>query len=262
VQGEIVILGDARQRFSTRAIRALVEPFANSAVGAVGGDLVLLESIEDASEICRGIGAYWRYEKFIRSGESQLDSTVGASGAIYAIRRNLFKEIPDDIILDDVLIPMQIVRQGYRVVFQPAARACDRVSPTAETEFGRKVRTIAGNFQLFWKAPWLLSPRLNRIWWQTISHKAFRLIAPPCLAIAFITSIVMLHRPFYSTMLAFQILFYCSALIGFSCRKSHIKPMLVNIPYTFCLLNWATVVAFWRFVRGRQGVTWKITHVR
>ena len=146
--GAIVVLADARQRFEPDTVRALTRPFADPAVGAVSGELILTET-PDGPTVGRGVGVYWRYEKLIRKSESRVDSTVGATGAIYAIRRELFEPIPEDTLLDDVLIPLRIVRRGYRVLFEPAARAWDRVAASAGEELARKVRTLAGNFQLF-----------------------------------------------------------------------------------------------------------------
>ncbi|HKQ29731.1 MAG TPA: glycosyltransferase family 2 protein, partial [Burkholderiales bacterium] len=145
-RGEIVLLADARQRFDVGVLRALTRHFADPRIGAVGGELVLTS--DSPSVGSEGVGFYWHYEKFIRRSESRVDSTVGVSGSIYALRRELFEPIPAETILDDVLIPMQIVRRGYRVIFEPGALAHDRTA-AAETEFTRKVRTIAGNFQLF-----------------------------------------------------------------------------------------------------------------
>src|SRR6185503_16045064 len=152
-----------------------------------------------------GVGFYWKYEKFIRRHESRIDSTIGVTGAIYALRRELFERIPADTLLDDVLIPMQVARRGYRVLFEPKARAFDQASATAEAEFARKVRTLAGNFQLFARHPWLLDPRANRLWWQTMSHKACRLLVPPCLAAVLGASLVLAREPLYQLALAAQL---------------------------------------------------------
>ena len=141
-RGEIVIMADARQRFERGALRALTAAFEDPRVGAVSGELILTD-IANATTVGKGVGFYWRYEKFIRANESRVDSTVGATGAIYAIRRELFAPIADDTMLDDVLIPLNVARRGYRVLFEPRARAYDRVSSTAREEFTRKVRTIA-----------------------------------------------------------------------------------------------------------------------
>src|SRR5207249_2121482 len=114
VQGELIVLADARQRFEPKALRVLVRSFGDPQVGAASGELMLTPATKGGM-ISEGAGAYWRYEKFIRRHESRVDSTVGATGAIYAIRRDLFEPIPADTILDDVLIPMRIARKGYRV---------------------------------------------------------------------------------------------------------------------------------------------------
>jgi glycosyltransferase involved in cell wall biosynthesis len=252
--GEIVVLADARQVFAPTAIRALASRFADPAVGAASGELVLADAGRGETA-GKGIGFYWRYEKLIRRCEGLVDSTIGATGAIYAIRRHLFERIPDDTILDDVVIPVRVVRRGYRVTFEPAARAYDRVSPTPTEEFRRKVRTIAGTFQLFARERWLLNPAQNRLWLQTVSHKGLRLLGPPLLGLALATNLALASDPFYRATLAAQIAFYAAALGGFILkrRRTHVA---LAAPYVFCLLNWATVVAFVRFLGGRQRVTW------
>ena len=158
-RGEIVVLADARQRFDAGTLRALVADFGDPRVGAVSGELVIRSRANDTgSTIAAGASFYWRYEKFIRRNESRANSTVGATGAVYAIRRELFERIPDDTLLDDVLIPMKIISRGYRVLFEPGARAYDLAAASPRQEFVRKVRTIAGTFQLFARERWLFNP--------------------------------------------------------------------------------------------------------
>ena len=186
-RGAIVVLADARQRFEPETVRALTRPFADPVVGAVSGELILTEAPGGAT-VGRGVGVYWRYEKLIRKSESRVDSTVGATGAVYAIRRELFEPIPEDTLLDDVLIPLHIVRRGYRVLFEPAARAWDRVAAARRRSSRARFARSPGNFQLFWRAPWLLDPRRNRIWLATVSHKGLRLLGPVLHAGAFVAS--------------------------------------------------------------------------
>lgn len=254
-RGDIVVLADARQRFHPGAVRALVRHFVDHRVGAVSGELVL---VDDGAEsgVSEGIGFYWEYEKFIRRHECLVDSTAGATGAIYAIRRELFEAIPEDTLLDDVVVPMRIVRRGFRVLFEEDAVACDRVSATPGAEFRRKVRTIAGNFQLFVREPWLLNPWRNRIWLQTLSHKAFRLLGPLALGTAFATNLMLLDQLFYVWTLGAQVVFYFAAAIGLAMPNTSRGHLLCNVPYAFCLLNWATTVAIVRVLSGRQQVTW------
>lgn len=255
VRGEIVVLADARQRFDGNAVRTLVRHFADPVVGAVSGELVLVSG-GDGGGIGSGVGFYWEYEKFIRKQESEVDSTTGTTGAIYAIRRDLFEPIPEDILLDDVLIPARIMRRGLRVLFEPAAVAYDRASATSAVEFRRKVRTIAGTFQLFLHEPWMLNPLQNRIWSQTVSHKGFRLLSPLGLAGAFATNVALLDQRFFVGTLIAQSAFYAAAAIGMIARDSARSHFLFNVPYAFCLLNWAAAVAAVRVVSGRQRVTW------
>lgn len=256
--GEIVVLADARQRFEAEALRELMAAFSDPQVGAVSGELVLLGG-NGGSEVGKGVDFYWRYEKLLRQMESRVDSSIGVTGAIYALRRALFRPIPETTILDDVLIPMNVVRQGYRVLFEARARAYDWVSADADTEFKRKLRTIAGNFQLFFMQPWMLNPLANRLWFQTLSHKACRLLSPLCLALAFVANLLLAAEPVYRGLLALQVAFYAAAFLGHLTRRAARRPLLLNVPYAFCLLNWATVLALVRLVSGRQQVTWERT---
>ena len=258
LRGEIVLFADARQRFDAGTLRALVENFADPVVGAVSGELVITTTDRTAAA-GRGSAFYWRYEKFIRSTEGSADSTVGATGAIYAIRRALFEPIPDDTILDDVLIPLRIVRKGFRVLFDPRARAYDSASATAQHEFVRKARTIAGTFQLFSRELWLFNPRRNRLWLETMSHKALRLTLPVLHATLFIASAVLAPGSgwFYQAMFAGQVTFYAAAIIGSTQGCNPRRSFVVTVPCAICLLSWATVVGFARFLTNRQQVTWE-----
>ena len=254
--GDIVLFADARQRFEPATLRALVANFADPAVGAVSGEL-MLETAEGTGNAGHGAAMYWRYEKMIRSAESRADSTVGATGAIYAIRRSLFAPIPEDTLLDDVLIPLRIVQQGYRVVFEPAARAFDRTSATAAQEFGRKARTIAGTFQLFSRERWLFNPRRNRLWSATMSHKGLRLLLPVLHAGAFVANVVAASVWPYQWLLAVHVVFYTAAIAGALQRRGARRTKLFTVPYTLCLLCWADIVGFYRFATDRQPVTWE-----
>ncbi|HEV8703090.1 MAG TPA: glycosyltransferase family 2 protein [Candidatus Polarisedimenticolia bacterium] len=258
LRGDIVVLADARQRFDPGALRALVAPFADREVGAVSGDLVLTGD-GGRTAVGQGVSAYRRYESFVRLCESRVGSTVGATGAICAIRRTLFSPLPQDTILDDVLIPMRIARRGYRVLFEPAARAFDRAPGTAREEFGRKARTLAGNFQLLFREKWLLNPLGNPLWLQAVSHKGLRLLGPALLLAAFASNLFLVSRPGYGLTLLAQVTFYTGALLGGLLRGSGRVLALFSLPYTFCLANGAALAGAFRFLASRQRVTWDKT---
>jgi poly-beta-1,6-N-acetyl-D-glucosamine synthase len=236
------------------ALRALVANFADPGVGVVSGHLIMTAGI-DAEIGGEGAAMYWHYEKLIRSTESKGGSTVGATGAIYAIRRSLFEPIPLDTILDDVLIPVRIARRGYQVVFESAAKAFDVAPPTAHGELVRKARTIGGTFQLFARERWLLNPRVNPLWFETVSHKALRLTLPVLLAALFVSNLALLDWWPYQVTMAGQITFYAAAIAGCG-QRARCRLLMLKLPYTMCLLGWATVVGFVRFVTAHQQVTW------
>jgi cellulose synthase/poly-beta-1,6-N-acetylglucosamine synthase-like glycosyltransferase len=212
---DILVFADARQRFASDALQALVAPFADPHVGAVCGELVLdCENDPTASTIGEGVSAYWRYEKWLRRHESAIWSTVGATGAIYALRRSFWKPLPDETILDDVLAPMRAALAGARVVFESGARAFDGTS-RSDTEFARKTRTLAGNYQLIQLEPRLLSPFENPVWLQYVSHKLGRLMVPYALFALLLTSAVLaMSALFYAVVFVGQLGFYGLAAYG------------------------------------------------
>ena len=254
-RGEIVLFADARQTFDPQVLRRLVARFADERVGAVSGELMLTDNT--GTPMGRGASFYWRYEKFIRVHEGRAGSTVGATGAIYAIRRALFRSIPNDTILDDVLIPMRIVQQGYLVQFEQEARAYQAVSRTTRQEYVRKVRTIAGAYQLFAREWWLLNPWQNALWFETVSHKGLRLLLPALHLALFAATFELWREPFYGAVLAMQIAFYAAAVLGHEMRHAARRPMYISVPYAMCCMLWATVAAFHRFLTDRQHATWE-----
>lgn len=208
----ILVFADARQRFAPDAIRRLVAPFADPRIGAVSGELLIDPS---ASTIGDGVGAYWKYEKWLRRREAIVGSTLGVTGAIYAMRRWLWQPLPLDTLLDDVLGPLRVVLRGYRVVFASGARAFDGAAADASAELRRKVRTLAGNFQLLAHEPRLLLPGVNPVWLQFLSHKIGRLLVPYALVAIFLTSAALAPRSaFYVAAVAAQLAFVALAVYG------------------------------------------------
>jgi len=247
--GEILVFLDARQFVELDSVSELVACFADPTVGAVSGEL-LLESAS-AAQSSDALGIYWKIEKIVRKLESASGSVVGVTGAIYAIRRELYTEIPDGTILDDVFVPMNVARTGKRVIFQPSAIARDRLFSEKGKEFSRKVRTLTGNYQLLRLSPWLLSPS-NPLLFRFISHKLLRLLVPLLLVLMLVTS-AMATGPFFRTIFWLQILFYVLAVLG-SLSPSTRKLKPVAIANTFVMLNAAAALAFYNFVAGRNRV--------
>jgi len=249
-QGDVVIFTDARQRIEPIALRLLLENLADPRVGCVSGELMLENPEAGKSGI--GIGIYWRVEKRIRELEAGSDSVVGATGALYAVRRNLVVPFPPETILDDVYLPMQVVRQGFRVVFDARARAWDSADLGTEREFARKVRTLSGNYQLLQLAPWLLTSA-NSIRFEFVSHKLLRMTVPFALAAILVASLV-LRAPLYRVALVLQLAFYGLSFLAIAKLKRGLVARMADAAFTFVVLNTAAVVAFANFVSGRKAV--------
>jgi cellulose synthase/poly-beta-1,6-N-acetylglucosamine synthase-like glycosyltransferase len=247
--GEILVFLDVRQTVDANAVSELAACFADPEIGAASGEL-LLETAPGLPS-ADALGIYWKIEKAVRKLESASGSVVGVTGAIYAIRRELYTEIPQETLLDDVFVPMNVARMGKRVIFQPLAIARDQLFNEKGREFSRKVRTLTGNYQLLRLAPWLLSPA-NPLLFRFVSHKLLRLLVPLLLILMLVAS-AMSIGPFFKAVFWLQTLFYILATLGtLSPSTRRFKP--VAIANTFVMLNAAAALAFYNFVTGRNRV--------
>ena len=245
-RGDILVFMDARQTVDADAITHLVSCFADPHVGAVSGELHL--EAADGRPSPDALGIYWKIEKLVRKLESATGSVVGVTGALFAMRRELFTPLPPGTLLDDVLTPMRVARAGKRVLFLDTAIARDRIFAQEGKEFARKVRTLTGNYQLLQLAPWLLTPR-NPLLFRLISHKLLRLAVPFLLCLLLLAS-ALAPGALYRVALWLQILLYALALLGalFPATKQR---RTVAIPYTFVLLNAAAAMAFYNLLAGK-----------
>lgn len=288
--GDVLVFADARQMFAPDALLALVAPLSDPAVGGVTGELILdCEATNIAgrrtgerrrrvetdrrslgagpgrrqgvdrrgrqtSSIGEGVGLYWRYEKQLRRLESLVGSTLGATGAIYALRRSLFRPLPEDTILDDVLTPMRAVLSGHRVVFNERAIAFDRAALDARAERRRKIRTLAGNVQILWQEPRLLIPVVNPVWLQYVSHKVGRLLVPYALLALLAANVALAPgSAFYALTLAVQCGLYLLAGYGAWLDRQRVRrgpaesagwiavDRLARVALTFLVLNYSAV---------------------
>lgn len=251
----LIVFTDARQRLNPQAVSQLVANFADPSIGAVSGELVFEQA--DGSPFADGIGAYWLYEKFIRNSEARTGSVVGVTGALYALRRECFAPIPAETILDDVAIPMQAAMKGWRVSFEGGALAYDLPSTDAAKEKIRKVRTLAGNFQLVSLYPALLSPWHNPLWGRFMAHKMLRVLCPLALLVAFLNhSVLAFEAPgFFRATWALHLGGYL--LMGLAMLVPALQRFKVlRLAVTFAHLNIFVVLGFISFITQKQSHLW------
>ena len=179
-RGDVLVFGDTHQQFTTDTLKNLVRPLADTTIGAVSGSLELTASTSAA------LRAYWSFERALRANEAKLHSSVGVTGAVWAMRSALWEPLPPRLILDDLFTPMRLVLGGWRVAFAEDARATELRTPSPGQEYRRKVRTLTGVLQVCAWLPRALSPRRNPIFVQFVTHKLLRLLTPYWFAVAFL----------------------------------------------------------------------------
>ena len=256
--GEVLLMTDARQPLAPGAVAALLENFADAGVGVVSGELVFTADGRP-SPTAQGMRSYWGYEKWIRRSESRVRSVPGATGALYAMRRSLYRALPAETILDDVLAPMTAVRAGYRCCFDGRAVAYDRPSESVAQENGRKRRTLAGNLQLVQLEPWLLLPWRNPIWTEFVSHKLGRLLVPFGLIGMVAAAWAGRADPILRMALLMAGVAAASALVGRVLGGLLKRGGIWTAPWTFLVLNGIALAAWGDVLTGRLQVRWAQT---
>ncbi|MBN8727796.1 MAG: glycosyltransferase [Xanthomonadales bacterium] len=234
---DIIAFTDARQRYAPGALRALVAAFADPAVGAVSGELV----IDDGEVVA--IGLYWRIEKALRAAEARLGWLHGVSGANHAMRRNLYAAMPKGLVLDDLWLPLHVRFAGRRVWMVRGAIAYDQASASTGEEFHRKLRTLAGNWQLLAHLPRLANPRRNPVFAAWFSHKFLRLVAPWALLLALLASARLAGRPFYRLAFLLQVVAWLAAAFALARPRAAQRVPLLPAAGTFLALNAAALLA-------------------
>jgi len=252
LKGEIVVFSDASSHLQPDALRRIVEPFADARVGCVSG-LYQVTGAGDLRE--EGEGLYWRYETFIKRQESRLHTILGAHGAFYAVRKTLFRPLEAEAINDDYLIPMRIVAQGYRAVYEPAARAWERETASIEGEFARRRRIATGNCQQIVSLIGLLNPLRGWVALTFFSHKVLRTLAP-LFMVATLLSSLWLPQPWQVIAVSAQGVLYASAWIGWWCQRRGRLVRWLSPPLYFCLGNLAMLAGLVKFCFSRNRLAW------
>jgi cellulose synthase/poly-beta-1,6-N-acetylglucosamine synthase-like glycosyltransferase len=255
VTAEVVVFSDANTFLERNAIRALVRNFGAEEVGCVSGDVAL---VGDRALLARSEDLYYHYERWIQHAESDIGSMIGADGALYAIRRRLFSPRPEDTILDDMAIPMAVVRAGGRVVFEPNARAQEPGVESALEEFARKTRVVAGAMQFLSRPDSSVPVSAPQVILSLVSHKALRWLSPAFAMIVFGTSMTLAESGVFDQYIAVSILQAVVLILGLAgCVPALRRLPPIGLSHYFCLVQAAAAAGFVKGLSGRQSVLWR-----
>jgi cellulose synthase/poly-beta-1,6-N-acetylglucosamine synthase-like glycosyltransferase len=253
--GEIVVFADANSRYERDALRRLVAVFDDRSVGYATGKLVYVNPGEAPS--AASCGLYMRYENWIRRLETRAGSIVGVNGGIDAVRRDLFAPMRPDQ-LPDFVLPLRVVEQGYRVVFQPAAVSYETALSRSGDEFRMRVRVALRSMWTLWEMRHLLAPRHGRFAFQLLVHKVLRYLLFVPMAVALLANLLLVAEPVYAVMAAAQALVYLGGAVGLCYqRRGSALARVLGIPAFFLLTNAAAAVALSKLARGQRQVLWQ-----
>lgn len=260
-QHDTIIFTDANTQLNAQAIKEMVKHYANPSVGAVSGEKRLFKGNKENASAA-GEGIYWKYESLLKRWDAELLTVVGAAGELFSVRKSLYTELEEDTILDDFMQTLRIAQQGYRVAYEPAAFALETASISVKEELKRKIRICAGGWQSMIRLIGLFNifkhPLLS---FQYISHRVLRWsIAPLCLLAAFLTNAVLALNTdnfMYHLFMFAQVAFYSMSLLGWYLENRQLKVRILFIPYYFFIMNYAVIMGFFRYIKGKQAATWE-----
>ena len=264
VNTPVVVFCDANTMLGKESIRRIVKLFSNPKVGCVSGEKRIFSKDKDAAAGA-GEGLYWKYESTLKRWDAELYSVVGAAGELFAIRTELYQEVERDTLLDDFIISLRVAQGGYTIQYDPEAYAIETASANVKEELKRKIRISAGGIQSVIRLGSLLNIfKYGTLSFQYISHRVLRWTLAPLSLLFLLPAGLFLaineglpDFGFYSVLFWMQVLFYCSALIGWYLENKSIKVKLLFVPYYFFIMNLSVFLGLRRFLKGSQSVNWE-----
>lgn len=254
--GEIILFSDATTIYKQNVLHEILPGFADKTVGCVAGKLIYVDS--NRTSVGTGAKSYWNYETFLKEAESRACSLIGASGCLYAVRRENYKPMYAEA-CSDFLIATVIYEQGLRTIYEPNAICIEETNNKPDKEMQMRVRVIAQTFTDLWRNRKMMNPLRSGFYAiELISHKLFRYAVPFFLILLFITNAFLaFYSLFFQLIFLLQCGFYTMALIAWFVERRGIKLGALAIPLYFILANFASVVGFYKFLRGERYARWE-----
>jgi cellulose synthase/poly-beta-1,6-N-acetylglucosamine synthase-like glycosyltransferase len=253
--GDIVIFSDATTKYNRDAIKKIVQNYADPEVGAVSGRYEYINPT--GAPVGIGTILFWKYENFIKSMQTRIRTITGCCGCIYSVRKEAYVPLPPDII-SDLVEPLKIIQRGYRIVFEPDAIAYEETTEKPSEEFKMRIRIITRAMRGILYVKSLLNPlKYLFVSFQLLSHKVLRWLIPFFLAGLFVSNIFLLGHWFYNLIFIAQMVFYSAALLGLVADALNKRLRVLAIPLYFCVVNTASLLAFFKTLAGQKTVTWE-----
>jgi len=253
--GDIVIFSDAPTTYGNDAIRMIVRNYHDLSVGAVSGRYEYVNPT--GTPVGLGTILFWKYENFLKSRQTKIKTVTGCCGCIYSVRRELYENLPKDII-SDLVEPLKILEKGYRIAFEPEAVAYETTTESSKQEFSMRIRVISRGMYGLWYMRKLFNPfKFGFVSFQLLSHKVMRWMIPFGLPLLLASNIALVGRPIYDLILIGQVLFYLAAGGGYLLERKGRKGKVFALPLYYCLVNAASIIAFFRTLMGRKSIVWE-----
>jgi cellulose synthase/poly-beta-1,6-N-acetylglucosamine synthase-like glycosyltransferase len=265
VKAPIIIFSDTNTNIGNNSIREIVAKFSNPVTGCVAGEKRIVSKESDVAAGA-GEGLYWKIESWIKNMDSELNSTVGAAGELFAIRTELFEEVEPDTLIDDFIISLRIAQKGYHIAYSPNAYSEETASLNVKEEMKRKIRIAAGGVQTIFRLKDLLNPfKYGLLSWQYFSHKVLRWTLAPLSLFLFlpINFLIVFQQNswgilnVYTVVLYLQLCCYVLAFVGWILENRKIRQKMLFMPYYFVSINYAAIRGIFRYYKGKQTVNWE-----
>jgi cellulose synthase/poly-beta-1,6-N-acetylglucosamine synthase-like glycosyltransferase len=255
-RGEIILFSDATTLYQANVLSVMMPSFSDESVGCVAGRLIYVDPA--ASSVGHGARSYWGYETFLKRHESRACSLIGASGCLYAVRRKAYVPLYPEA-CSDFLIATKMVEQGLRAVYEPEAICTEETNRQARKELRMRVRVITQTFTDLWRHRSMMNPLRSGFYAvELLSHKVMRYLVPVFLMLILAASVVLARGSlFYVSVVVAQLLFYLAALTGWLLERSGVHLRVLALPQYFVLANLASLVAFYKFLRGERYARWE-----
>jgi biofilm PGA synthesis N-glycosyltransferase PgaC len=259
VDTPFVIFSDANTKLNSAAVKNIVRHFEDEMVGCVSGEKRIINDAAGSAGAA-GEGIYWKFESFLKELDSELNSACGAAGELVAFRSSLYRDLPEDTLLDDFMQSMQMAASGYKIIYEKEAYAVETAPGNVAEELKRKIRICAGGWQSIKRLAGNLTMRKTPLlYFQYISHRVLRWTITPFLFIAiFVLNMYIIKSgsQFYMAIMVAQVLFYSVAIVGYNLENRRVKFKPVLVPYYFCIMNYAVLAGLHRYLSGQQKASW------